>query len=74
MKIFVEPIPNTDNYTLLDTEISGDVTIEDKTIYQQEMTAIFKAFTTDFAVDATPNNVKALGYFGNLDLLTPFTT
>lgn len=70
MKIYVEQIPDSNIYNLLDSDLKEDVILTDRTLYQQELTAIYKGFTTSMMVNATPNNVKALGYFGNTDLAT----
>ena len=51
-------------YGLVDTFINETVTLNTKTIYVQDITAVFKGFTNDFSVEATPNTVKLLGYFG----------
>lgn len=58
-------------YGLVDTFINETVTLNTKTIYVQDITAVFKGFTNDFSVEATPNTVKLLGYFGYTEQLQP---
>lgn len=58
-------------YGLIDTFINETVMLNTKTIYVQDITAVFKGFTNDFAVSATPNTIKLLGYFGYTEQLQP---
>ncbi len=58
-------------YGLVDTFINETVTLNTKTIYIQDITAVFKGFTNDFAVQATPNTIKLLGYFGYTEQFQP---
>lgn len=58
-------------YDILDTFINENVSLNTKTTYTQDITAVFKGFTNDFSVKATPNNIRILGYFGYTDQFTP---
>jgi hypothetical protein len=58
-------------YGLIDTFINENVSLNTKTLYTQDITAVFKGFTNSFSVQASPNNVKLLGYFGFTDQLQP---
>ncbi len=58
-------------YGLIDTFINETVTLNTKTIYVQDITAVFKGFTNDFSVQATPNNIKLFGYFGYTEQFQP---
>lgn len=70
MNLYVEK--NTPGvYGLVDTFINETVTLNTKTIYVQDITAVFKGFTNDFSVQATPNTVKLLGYFGYTEQFQP---
>lgn len=58
-------------YGLIDTFINESVSLNTKTIYAQDITAVFKGFTNSFSVQASPNNIKLLGYFGYTEQLQP---
>ena len=58
-------------YGLIDTFINETVILNTKTLYTQDITAVYKGFTNNFSVQASPNNVKLLGYFGFTDRLQP---
>lgn len=63
MNLYIEKdTPN--EYGLVDTFINESVTLNTKTTYLQDITAVFKGFTNDFSTEATPNNIKLYGYFG----------
>jgi hypothetical protein len=70
MELYVEK-EVTGQYGLIDTFINETVTLNTKTTYLQDITAVFKGFTNDFSVQATPNNIKLLTYFGYADQLQP---
>lgn len=70
MNLYVEK-ETTGVYGLVDTFINETVTLNTKTIYVQDITAVFKGFTNDFSVQATPNTVKLLGYFGYTEQMIP---
>lgn len=69
MELYVDRT-GTGKYVLIDTSPTEDVNLEDRTTYAQEINAVYKAFTSSMALDATPNNIRALGYFGNTELAT----
>lgn len=58
-------------YDILDVFLNESVSLNTKTTYTQDITAVFKGFTNDFSVQATPNNVRILGYFGFTEQFTP---
>uniref|UniRef100_UPI0037532FBE hypothetical protein n=1 Tax=Flavobacterium sp. TaxID=239 RepID=UPI0037532FBE len=58
-------------YGLVDTFINESVSLNTKTTYTQDITAVFKGFTNSFSVQASPNNIKLLGYFGFTEQFTP---
>lgn len=58
-------------YGLIDTFINETVTLTTKTTYVQDITAVFKGFTNSFSVQASPNNIKLLSYFGYTEKLQP---
>lgn len=58
-------------YGLIDTFLDEKITLNTKTLYTQDITAVFKGFTNSFSVQASPNNIKLLGYFGYADQLQP---
>ena len=58
-------------YGLIDTFLNETVSLNTKTTYTQDITAVFRGFTNSFSVQASPNNIKLLGYFGYTDQLTP---
>jgi hypothetical protein len=58
-------------YGLVDTFINETVVLNTKTIYAQDITAVFKGFTNDFSTEATPNNIKLYGYFGYTEQNAP---
>lgn len=58
-------------YGLIDTFINETVTLTTKTTYVQDITAVFKGFTNSFSVQASPNNIKLLSYFGYTEQLQP---
>lgn len=70
MNLYVEK-ETPGQYGLIDTFINETVLLNTKTIYVQDITAVFKGFTNDFAVQATPNTIKLLGYFGYTEQLQP---
>lgn len=70
MELYVEK--ETDGvYGLIDTFINENVSLNTKTLYTQDITAVFKGFTNSFSVQASPNNIKLLGYFGFTEQFTP---
>ena len=58
-------------YGLVDTFLKETIVLNTKTTYIQDITAVFKGFTNNFSVDATPNNVQLLDYFGYTDKFAP---
>ena len=62
MTLYVET-DTPGKYGLVDTFINETVVLNTKTIYTQDITAVFKGFTNDFSTQATPNNIKLYGYF-----------
>jgi len=58
-------------YGLVDTFIDETVSLNTKTTYTQDITAVFKGFTNDFSTNATPNNIKLYGYFGYTEQNAP---
>lgn len=70
MTLYVEK-ETPGQYGLIDTFIDETVTLNTKTVYVQDITAVFKGFTNDFSVQATPNTIKLLGYFGYTEQLQP---
>jgi len=60
-------------YGLIDTFINENVSLNTKTLYTQDITAVFKGFTNSFSVQASPNNIKLLGYFGYTEQFQPTT-
>lgn len=70
MELYVET-ETPGKYGLIDTFINESVSLDTKTTYTQDITAVFKGFTNDFAIQASPNNIKLLGYFGYTDQLEP---
>lgn len=58
-------------YDILDTFLNESVSLNTKTTYVQDITAVYKGFTNDFSVQATPNNIRVLGYFGYTEQFTP---
>lgn len=70
MNLYVEK-ETPGQYGLIDTFINETVTLNTKTIYVQDITAVFKGFTNDFSVQATPNNIKLFGYFGYTEQFQP---
>jgi len=70
MNLYVEK-ETTGQYGLVDTFLDEKVTLNTKTLYTQDITAVFKGFTNSFTVKASPNNIKLLGYFGYANQLQP---
>jgi len=70
MTLYVET-DTPGKYGLVDTFINETVTLNTKTIYVQDITAVFKGFTNDFSTQATPNNIKLYGYFGYTEQNAP---
>lgn len=70
MELYVEK-STSGKYGLIDTFINESVSLNAKTLYTQDITAVFKEFTNSFSVQASPNNVKLLGYFGFTEQLQP---
>lgn len=58
-------------YGIIDTFLNETIVLNTKTLYTQDITAVFKGFTNNFSVQATPNNVKLLDYFGYTNRLQP---
>lgn len=58
-------------FDILDIFLNESVSLNTKTTYTQDITAVFKGFTNDFSVKATPNNIRVLGYFGYTDQFVP---
>ena len=70
MELYIEKeTPGT--YGLVDTFIDETISLNTKTTYIQDITAVFKGFTNSFSVQASPNNIKLLGYFGFTEQLQP---
>ncbi len=70
MELWIEK-ETAGQYGVIDTFIDETVILNTKTTYTQDITAVFKGFTNDFAVGGTPNNIKLLGYFGYTEQLQP---
>ena len=70
MELYVEK-STAGKYGLVDTFINESVSLNTKTLYTQDITAVFKGFTNSFSVQASPNNVKLFGYFGFTEQLQP---
>jgi hypothetical protein len=70
MTLYVET-DTPGKYGLVDTFINETVILNTKTIYVQDITAVFKGFTNDFSTQATPNNIKLYGYFGYTEQNAP---
>lgn len=70
MELYIEK-ETAGKYGLVDTFIDETVTLNTKTTYTQDITAVFKGFTNSFSVQASPNNIKLLGYFGFTEQLQP---
>lgn len=70
MTLYVET-DTPGKYGLVDTFINETVVLNTKTIYTQDITAVFKGFTNDFSTQATPNNIKLYGYFGYTEQNAP---
>ena len=58
-------------YGLIDTFLNETIVLNTKTLYTQDITAVYKGFTNNFSVQASSNNVKLLGYFGFTNRLQP---
>jgi len=58
-------------YGIIDTFLNETIVLNTKTLYTQDITAVFKGFTNNFSVQASPNNVKLLDYFGYTNRLQP---
>jgi len=63
MNLYIEK-DTPGEYGLVDTFINETITLNTKTTYLQDITAVFKGFTNDFSTEATSNNIKLYGYFG----------
>ena len=70
MELYIEK-ETSGKYGLVDTFIDETVSLNTKTTYTQDITAVFKGFTNSFSVQASPNNIKLLGYFGFPEQLQP---
>ena len=70
MKLYIET-SEAGVYGLVDTFLKETIVLNTKTTYIQDITAVFKGFTNNFSVDATPNNVQLLDYFGYTDKFAP---
>lgn len=70
MELYIEK-QTSGVYGLVDTFINESISLNTKTLYTQDITAVFKGFTNSFSVQASPNNVKLLGYFGFTEQLQP---
>lgn len=70
MELYIEK-ETAGTYGLVDTFINESVSLSTKTTYTQDITAVFKGFTNSFSVQASPNNIKLLGYFGFTEQFTP---
>jgi len=70
MNLYIEK-DTPGEYGLADTFINETVTLNTKTTYLQDITAVFKGFTNDFSTEATPNNIKLYGYFGYTEQNAP---
>lgn len=67
MELYVDR-NDSGKYDRIDTSPTEDVNLDDRTTYAQEINAVYKAFTSSMTLDATPNNIRSLGYFGNTEL------
>ena len=70
MNLYIEK-DTPGQYGLADTFINETITLNTKTTYLQDITAVFKGFTNDFSTEATPNNIKLYGYFGYTEQNAP---
>lgn len=70
MNLYIEK-DTPGEYGLADTFINETITLNTKTTYLQDITAVFKGFTNDFSTEATPNNIKLYGYFGYTEQNAP---
>ena len=70
MELYVEK-ETAGTYGLVDTFLDETISLNTKTTYVQDITAVFKGFTNSFSVKASPNNIKLLGYFGFTEQLQP---
>jgi len=70
MELYIEK-ETSGVYGLVDTFINETISLNTKTTYTQDITAVFKGFTNSFSVQASPNNIKLLGYFGFTEQLQP---
>lgn len=70
MKLYIEK-ETPGQYGLIDTFVNETVSLNTKTLYTQDITAVFKGFTNDFSTAATPNNIKLYGYFGYTEQNAP---
>jgi len=70
MELYIEK-ETPGQYGLVDTFIDETISLNSKTTYTQDITAVFKGFTNSFSVQASPNNIKLLGYFGFTEQLHP---
>lgn len=70
MELYIEK-ETVGKYGLVDTFIDETISLSTKTTYTQDITAVFKGFTNSFSVQASPNNIKLLGYFGFTEQLQP---
>lgn len=70
MNLYIEK-DTPGQYGLADTFINETITLNTKTTYLQDITAVFKGFTNDFSIEATPNNIKLYGYFGYTEQNAP---
>jgi len=70
MELYIEK-ETAGQYGLVDTFIDETVTLNTKTTYTQDITAVFKGFTNDFSTAGTPNNIKLYGYFGYTEKNAP---
>lgn len=70
MELYIEK-ETVGKYGLVDTFIDETISLNTKTTYTQDITVVFKGFTNSFSVQASPNNIKLLGYFGFTEQLQP---
>ena len=70
MNLYVEK-ETAGSYGLLDVFLNETVSLNTKTTYIQDITAVFKGFTNNFSIPASPNNIKLLGYFGYTEMYQP---
>lgn len=70
MELYIEK-ETAGTYGLVDTFIDETISLNTKTTYTQDITAVFKGFTNSFSVQSSPNNIKLLGYFGFTEQFTP---